>query len=414
MQAFRQRSPDDALGGPQVMAACTQAAALLDTYRTLRRAYLNFYGEQDSDAGMSEDSAAWMSGRFSLMLEEDPAVGKDRELQKCLKWCIDSTLILQQMLSQRPITEIHESSVSPGNALNNLLDVSESGCDSFSSRTTQYLLARCRDESKERLAQIHIWAALSIALSEYFFKEQLTCAVRAQGNSEKALSLVRAALSLSWERTSLPQILKPHFLLLQAVKSIEDSRLLIDPDKERIAKNCGNIGPPHMKEFSPLFGEPKTYEEVLISMYTLPLSHGNDSGSGGDSNVNRQQRSEPGERDSSNVHGDPTSEAPKEGTSYHAQILTEKVSVVTLECLLVLSVRRKGPECPTVSRNTFLQCAPAWLSACEQARATLLADSFSVFQDKHMPHSRRQTPTPVARHRHLRRAYTERVNLNRQ
>lgn len=328
--------------------------------------------------------------------------------------CFSAALILQQMLSQRPITEIHESSVSPGNALNNLLDVSESGCDSFSSRTTQYLLARCRDESKERLAQIHIWAALSIALSEYFFKEQLTCAVRAQGNSEKALSLVRAALSLSWERTSLPQILKPHFLLLQAVKSIEDSRLLIDPDKERIAKNCGNIGPPHMKEFSPLFGEPKTYEEVLISMYTLPLSHGNDSGSGGDSNVNRQQRSEPGERDSSNVHGDPTSEAPKEGTSYHAQILTEKVSVVTLECLLVLSVRRKGPECPTVSRNTFLQCAPAWLSACEQARATLLADSFSVFQDKHMPHSRRQTPTPVARHRHLRRAYTERVNLNRQ
>lgn len=73
------------------MAACTQAAALLDTYRTLRRAYLNFYGEQDSDAGMSEDSAAWMSGRFSLMLEEDPAVGKDRELQKCLKWCIDSS-----------------------------------------------------------------------------------------------------------------------------------------------------------------------------------------------------------------------------------------------------------------------------------------------------------------------------------
>ncbi|CDJ36490.1 uncharacterized protein EMH_0087530 [Eimeria mitis] len=91
MQVFRLRHPNDAIGGPEVMAACAQAAALLDAYRSLRSAYLDYHMQHDPHAGMSEDSAAWMAGRFNLMLQEDQAVANDKNVRKGLKWCIDSS-----------------------------------------------------------------------------------------------------------------------------------------------------------------------------------------------------------------------------------------------------------------------------------------------------------------------------------
>lgn len=90
MNLFRRRDPDDSVGAPQVASGCTQAAALLDTYRSVRKAYLGFHMKDEVQAGMSEDSAAWMAARFHLMLKEDPVLDKDKNLRKCVRWCMEA------------------------------------------------------------------------------------------------------------------------------------------------------------------------------------------------------------------------------------------------------------------------------------------------------------------------------------
>lgn len=73
------------------MAACAQAAALLDAYRSVHSAYLDYHMQHDAQSGMSEDSAAWMAGSFNLILQEDQAAASDENIRKGLKWCIDSS-----------------------------------------------------------------------------------------------------------------------------------------------------------------------------------------------------------------------------------------------------------------------------------------------------------------------------------
>ncbi|CDJ33413.1 uncharacterized protein EMH_0053900 [Eimeria mitis] len=319
MQVFRLRHPNDAIGGPEVMAACAQAAALLDAYRSLRSAHLDYHMQHDPHAGMSEDSAAWMAGRFNLMLQEDQAVANDKNVRKGLKWCIDSTLVVQQILSQRALTDLNETLVvqqilsqraltdlnespaSPGNAFNNLLDASRTAGASHTRRIAQYLLSRCRDESKETTAQIHAWAALSVGIAETFFRGQLTCAINAQESSEIDISLVKAALSLGWGKMGIEDVLEPHALLVQVVRSIEKSRLLTDSDKKRIQKNCSRIGKAQMQPFWPFYKEPQHLDEALLSMYSVPSRDDGERGQGEGGGGNPEPTPEPQEQYGSNM-----------------------------------------------------------------------------------------------------------------
>ncbi|CDJ48353.1 hypothetical protein, conserved [Eimeria brunetti] len=313
MHGFRLRHPNDDVGGPQVMAACAQAASLLETYRSLRSAYLHSLMQRDSDAGMSEDSAAWMAGRFNLMLQEDEKVADDKKLRKGIKWCIDSTLVVQKILSQRALTESNEAPTSPGNAFNNLLEASRTGGASHTRRIAQYLLSRCHDESNESVAQNHAWAALSIGLAETFFRGQLTCAINAQEGQETDLSLAKAALSLSWGKVEGEQILEPHVLFLRAVKSIGKSKLLTDPDKKKVQKNCSRIGKPQMQPFFPFYEEPQHFDEVLLSMYSVPVRDGSEPGHGGGGGGTENPPPEAHEQSGSDAHPEPRAGPPNEG-----------------------------------------------------------------------------------------------------
>lgn len=87
---MRRRDPREKVGRPQVASACTQAAALIETYRSVRRAYVEYHGKQDIQSAIAEDSAAWLAARFNLMLQEDGALSKDRMLRQSVKWCMES------------------------------------------------------------------------------------------------------------------------------------------------------------------------------------------------------------------------------------------------------------------------------------------------------------------------------------
>ncbi|CDI74775.1 hypothetical protein, conserved [Eimeria praecox] len=304
MHVFRLRHPVDTIGGPQVMAACAQAAALLDAYRSVRSAYLGYHMQHDPHAGMSEDSAAWMAGRFNLMLQEDQAVANDKNVRKGLKWCIESALVVQRILSQRAHTDVNESPASPGNAFNNLLDASRTAGASHTRRITQYLLSRCRDESKETSAQVYAWAALSVGVAETFFRGQLACTINAQESSEIDLGLVKAALSISWGRMEAEEVLEPHALLVQAVSSISKSKLLTDSDKKRVEKNCSMIGKPQMQPFWPFDKDPQHLDEALLSMYSVPSSGDSEAGHGEEGSGNQEPRPEPHAHSGSSVHPD--------------------------------------------------------------------------------------------------------------
>lgn len=90
MFLFWRRSFDDNRGRLQVASGCAQAAALLDTYRSLRKSFLDFHGKQELQAGMSEDTAAWLAARLNLMLQEDGSIKNNENVRKCLKWCVDA------------------------------------------------------------------------------------------------------------------------------------------------------------------------------------------------------------------------------------------------------------------------------------------------------------------------------------
>ena len=173
------------------------------------------------------------------------------------------------MLSQRALTEVNESPTSPGDAFNNLLDASQPGEESHTERVAQFLLAKCRDESKPAKAQNYAWAALSIGVAERFFREQLNCAIEAQGDTGQDQGLVKALLALSWGEMSDNEVFEPHDLLTQIVEDIDKSKLLTDPDKKRIRTNCEGIGKPQRHPFWPMIREPEHYDEVLLAMYSV-------------------------------------------------------------------------------------------------------------------------------------------------
>lgn len=204
---------------------------------------------------------------------------------KCVcRWIAShfAALVVQKILSQRALTEANESPTSPGNAFNNLLEASRAAGASHTRRVAQYLLSRCHDEVKETSAQVHAWAALSIGIAETFFRRQLTCAINSQEGSETDRSLLKAVLSLSWGSMTIEEVLEPHTLLVQAVRSVVKSKLLTDSDKKRVQKNCSRIGMPQMKPFSPSDKDPQTFDEVVVSLYSVPSSEDNEPGHGED------------------------------------------------------------------------------------------------------------------------------------
>ena len=91
MQVFRLRHPNEAVGGPQVMAACAKTEGLLDRNRRGHFAYLIYTMQHFGQSRLHEDSAAWMAGSFNLILQEDQAAASDENIRKGLKWCIDSS-----------------------------------------------------------------------------------------------------------------------------------------------------------------------------------------------------------------------------------------------------------------------------------------------------------------------------------
>ncbi|OEH75625.1 hypothetical protein cyc_02107 [Cyclospora cayetanensis] len=284
MILFERRSPNAETGRQQIMSACTQAAAVLDTYRSVRKAFLDFHMEKDPHAGMSEDTSAWMVARFNLLLEEDADIAKDKNLKQCVKWCLEATLVVQKTLSQRVFSDFSEHPTSPGNAFNNLIDASHPGDISHSTRTAQFMLAQCYDQPTPIKAIVYSWAALSIGMAETFFKAQLDCAIEGsapeqlqqsetqeQGQGRPIdMGLVKAAMAMSWGNMSLEKVLEPHLLVEDTLSNISNSKRLKATDKQRLQKNCGGIPRPDFQPFWPFFTEPAFIDEVLLAIFTVP------------------------------------------------------------------------------------------------------------------------------------------------
>ncbi|KAL8431292.1 hypothetical protein ACSSS7_005377 [Eimeria intestinalis] len=269
-KVFRHRHHDERTGNAQVASACTQAAALMETYRSIRKGYLDYHGTKEVASGMAEEAPAWLAARLDLMLKQDATLKQDKDLKKTVKWCRDACLAMQQMLSQRAFSEFVEKPSSPSNAFNNLLEASQPGDGAHTERVTQFLLAKCRDERTEPAAQNHVWAALSIGMVEKFFMEQLRCGVSAQQETEEGLSLIKAFLTLSWGDLSAAELTASHDLLMDCVEKIDASRLLTDSDKDRLKKNCLTIAHPQFQPFWPFYTDPLYYDEALLAMYSMP------------------------------------------------------------------------------------------------------------------------------------------------
>ncbi|KAL8270557.1 hypothetical protein Esti_005528 [Eimeria stiedai] len=304
-KVFRHRHPDEGTGIAQVASACTQAAALIETYRSVRKGYLDYQGTKEIASGMAEDAPAWLAARLDLMLRQDATLEHDQDLKKNVKWCREACLTMQQMLSQRAFSEFVEKPSSPGNAFNNLLEASQAGDGSHTERVSQFLLAKCRDERTEPAAQNHVWAALSVGLVEQFFLQQLRCGISAQQGTEEGLSLIKALLTLSWGNLNASELTASHDLLMDCVEKIDTSRLLTDSDKTRIKKNCLAVAHPQFQPFWPFYKDPLYYDEALLAMYSMPQENAEKTEQGGEPDSPPQSR----QRSADN----PEQEAPSAG-----------------------------------------------------------------------------------------------------